>query len=59
VANVKNYGLIGVGAEVQLGKQGPKVLGDGDTDIVSVTTEDGVTLTQLRGAAASGSTDCY
>jgi|TARA_R110002153_G_scaffold29405_8_gene90309 hypothetical protein len=57
VANVKNYGLIGVGAEVQLGKQGPKVLGDGDTDIVSVTTEDGVTLTQLRGAAASGSTD--
>tara|TARA_R110002074_G_scaffold394176_1_gene581386 strand:- start:875 stop:3502 length:2628 start_codon:yes stop_codon:yes gene_type:complete len=57
VANVKNYGLIGVGAEVQLGKQGPKVLGDGDTDIVSVTTEDGVTLTQLRGANASGSTD--
>jgi hypothetical protein len=56
VAQVKNYGLIGVGEEVQLGKQGPKVKGDSDTDVVSVTTE-GDVLTVIRAANAISSSD--
>jgi len=56
MANVKNYGLIGVGTEVQLGKQGPKVKGDADTDVVSVTTE-GDALTVIRAANAVSSSD--
>ena len=56
MAQVKNYGLIGVGTEVQLGKQGPKVKGDSDTDVVSVTTE-GDVLTVIRAANAVSSSD--
>ena len=56
MAQVKNYGLIGVGEEVQLGKQGPKVKGDSDTDVVSVTTE-GDVLTVIRAANAISSSD--
>ena len=56
MAQVKNYGLIGVGTEVQLGKQGPKVKGDADTDVVSVTTE-GDALTVIRAANAVSSSD--
>ena len=56
MAQVKNYGLIGVGTEVQLGKQGPKVKGDADTDVVSVTTE-GDVLTVIRAANAVSSAD--
>ena len=56
MAQVKNYGLIGVGTEVQLGKQGPKVKGDSDTDVVSVTTE-GDALTVIRAANAVSSSD--
>ena len=56
MAQVKNYGLIGVGTEVQLGKQGPKVKGDADTDVVSVTTE-GDSLTVIRAANAVSSSD--
>ena len=51
MAQVKNYGLIGVGTEVQLGKQGPKIKGDADTDVLSVTTE-GDALTTIRAANA-------
>ena len=56
MAQVKNYGLIGVGTEVQLGKQGPKVKGDADTDVVSITTE-GDALTVVRAANAVSSSD--
>ena len=56
MAQVKNYGLIGVGTEVQLGKQGPKVKGDSDTDVVSITTE-GDVLTTVRAANAISSSD--
>jgi len=56
VAQVKNYGLIGVGTEIQMGKQGPKVKGDADTDVVSVTTE-GDALTVIRAANAVSSSD--
>lgn len=56
MAQVKNYGLIGVGTEVQLGKQGPKVKGNADTDVISVTTE-GDALTVIRAANAVSSAD--
>ena len=56
MAQVKNYGLIGVGTEVQLGKQGPKIKGDADTDVLSVTTE-GDVLTTIRAANAITSSD--
>ena len=56
MAQVKNYGLIGAGTELQLGKQGPKVKGDADTDVVSVTTE-GDALTTIRAANAVTSSD--
>ena len=56
MAQVKNYGLIGVGTEVQLGKQGPKIKGDADTDVLSVTTE-GDALTTIRAANAVTSSD--
>ncbi len=56
MAQVKNYGLIGVGTEVQLGKQGPKIKGDADTDVLSVTTE-GDALTTIRAANAVSSSD--
>jgi len=57
VANVKNYGLIGVGNNVQLGKLGPKLQANSDSGVVSVTTEGGSTLTIIRGANAVGSSD--
>lgn len=50
MAQVKNYGLIGVGSEIQLGKQGPKLLGNSDSDTFSLTTEGGVTLTTIEAA---------
>ena len=56
MANVKNYGLIGVGNNVQLGKLGPKLQANSDTGVVSITTEGGA-LTVVRGANASGATD--
>ncbi len=56
MANVKNYGLIGVGNNVQLGKLGPKLQANSDTGVVSITTEGGA-LTVVRGANATGATD--
>ena len=56
MAQVKNYGLIGVGTELQLGKQGPKLKGNSDTDTFSVTTEGGSTLTTMEGANATTAT---
>ena len=50
MAQVKNYGLIGTGSEIQLGKQGPKLKGNADSDTFSITTEGGSTLTTLEGA---------
>ena len=45
MANVKNYGLIGVGAQAQFGKNGPILKGNADADTFSVVTEGGSTLT--------------
>ena len=57
MANVKNYGLIGAGSELQLGKQGPKIKGDADTDVVGIYTEGGSTLGVIRAANAVSSSD--
>ena len=51
MAQVKNYGLAGVGRNVQLGKQGPKIEGNPDTGAISFTSEGGV-LTPVSGANA-------
>jgi len=56
VANVKNYGLIGVGYNVQLGKNGPKVVGNADTGAVRVTSEGG-SLTTFQGANGVSASD--
>ena len=53
MANVKNYGLIGVGTEIQFGVQGPKLKGNADTDTFQVVTEGGSTLTTMEGANAT------
>ena len=53
MANVKNYGLIGVGTEIQFGVQGPKLKGNADSDTFSIVTEGGSTLTTLEGANAT------
>ena len=49
MAQVKNYGLIGVGGELQMGKLGPKLKGNADNDTFSITNEGG-SLTTMEGA---------
>ena len=53
MAQHKDYGLIGVGNSVQLGKQGPKVVRDGGSLGVNITDEDGSTAVTVSGANAS------
>ena len=55
MANIINYGLIGVGGNVQLGKNGPKLLGNTDTDAFSVTGVGGA-LTTISGATKKNNT---
>ena len=55
MAEVKNYGVSGVHRTVQLGKQGPILVGNADTDSFSVTTQDAATLTNMSGANATNS----
>jgi hypothetical protein len=57
VAQVKNYGLIGVGNSLQLGKQGPKLKGNADASLVQIVGEDNATLTRLQGANGSSAAD--
>jgi hypothetical protein len=53
VAEVKNYGLSGVHRTLQLGKQGPILVGNADTDSFTVTLQDAQTLTTMAGANAT------
>ena len=53
MAEVKNYGLSGVHRTLQLGKQGPVLVGNADTDSFTVTLQDAATLTTMAGANAS------
>ena len=57
MAQVKNYGLIGVGASLQLGKQGPKLKGNADASLMQIVAEDNATLTRLQGANATAAAD--
>jgi hypothetical protein len=52
MAKVKNYGLVGLGNSVQLGKMGPHILADSDDGSITFTAEDQLTLTKVKGAAA-------
>ena len=56
MAEHKDYGLIGVGRNLQLGKQGPVLVGNADTDSFTVTLQDAATLTTLGGANATSGT---
>ena len=56
MAQVKNYGLIGVGNNLQLGKNGPKLLGNATTDTIQVTNEGGISLSEIQAANATTST---
>ena len=56
MAEVKNYGLSGVHRTLQLGKQGPVLVGNADTDSFTVTLQDAATLTTLGGANATSGT---
>ena len=56
MGQVKNYGLIGAGTTLQLGKNGPKLLGNADTGTFSLTAEGGE-LTSIQGANATNSNE--
>lgn len=56
MAEHKDYGLSGVHRTVQLGKQGPVLVGNADTDSFSVTLQDASTLTNMSGANATSGT---
>ena len=56
MAQVKNYGLIGIGNDVQLGKQGPRLVANADTGTISVTNEGGVATT-MSGADGVNASD--
>lgn len=56
VAEVKNYGLSGVHRTLQLGKQGPVLVGNAETDSFTVTLQDAATLTTMGGADATSGT---
>lgn len=55
MAQHKDYGLIGVGNSLQLGKQGPKVVRDGGSLGVNITDVDGSTAVTVAGANATQS----
>jgi len=55
VAEHKDYGLSGVHRTLQLGKQGPLLVGNADTDSFAVTLQDAATLTNMSGANATNS----
>jgi hypothetical protein len=57
VAEHKDYGLAGSGRSLQLGKQGPKLVGNADTSVFVFTSEDGTTLTRAQGANATTASD--
>ena len=57
MAEHKDYGLIGAGRNLQLGKQGPKLVGNSDNKTFSFTNEGGATLTTVEAANAVSSSD--
>jgi len=57
MANIKNFGIAGVSADVQMGKSGGRLVYDSGNTLFKFTTSDGSTLAKLRVAEPSGTTD--
>ena len=57
MANIKNFGIAGVSADVQMGKSGGRVVYDSGNTLFKFTESDGTTLAKLRVADPSGSYD--
>jgi hypothetical protein len=57
LANTYNYGQKGVSTDLQFGKRGPRLVANASTSALQVTTDDGNTLSNLRIANATVSTD--
>ena len=57
MANIKNFGIAGVSADVQMGKSGGRVVYDSGNTLFKFTESDGWTLAKLRVAEPLGSTD--
>ena len=57
MANTYNYGQKGVSTDLQFGKRGPRLVANASTSALQVTTDDGATLSNLRIANATVSTD--
>jgi hypothetical protein len=57
MANIKNFGIAGVSADVQMGKSGGRVVYDSGNTLFKFTESDGSTLAKLRVAEPLGSTD--
>ena len=56
MANIKNFGLAGIGSDVQFGKSGGRLVYDSSSAFFKFTT-DGSTLTQIRAASPSNAAD--
>ena len=56
MANVFNFGLSGIGGNVQVGKNGPKLVGNASSSTFSITDDAGA-LTTIQGANAVSSSD--
>ena len=52
MANIKNFGLSGISADVQFGKAGGRVVYDAGNSVFKVTKADGSTLDNIRVATA-------
>ena len=57
MANVKNYGLRGVGSDVQMGKAGGRLVYDSGNTLFKFTESDGTTLAKIQVADPTGATD--
>jgi len=55
MADIKNFGLTGVGPDIQLGKAGPRLKVNGS--VVEARSSDGLTLTTVRAASAVSNSD--
>ena len=57
MANVKNYGLRGVGSDVQMGKSGGRLVYDSGNTLFKFTESDGSTLAKIQVADPTGAND--
>lgn len=55
MANIKQFGIKGIGSTVQFGKSGNKIVYDSGNTALKFTTSDGSTLAKVKGADGSAS----